>query len=555
MEGARQLLPPPVEMGDRRWMDGVRGREAAGTAQASSTAHERHDPHTQYRFLRVLGTGSFGAVYLCSDLGSGELSAIKALDKHHPEHDRGAVLREIAILARVGDHPNVASLREVWEDAAYIFVVQEACMGGELFDCITLHHEFSEREAARAVVVILSVMAHCRARGVLHRDIKPENWLLKRSEPGRLSPKNMRAVDFGASIFREEDEPCHEPVGSTYYVAPEVLQGAYSWPADMWSLGVLIFVLLSGQPPFWGTADSIIFHKILHEPVDFSSSTWRRVSAQAKDFVGQLLEKDPAARLTVAQAANHPWVRHAALAPDAPMGASLVPRLHAFVGQDRLRRMLLTLAARHLSAASIGELRVACAELDEDGDGLIRLADLSAALERSGVALQDPAISELLAGLDPRHEGSVSVDEFVAAALDHQKVLTATTINAIFAELDADKDGLLDVEELSFALEECRIDVGADALRSLMDHSGALNTAGMVSARSFQDLILGAQRAGAPPAGLDAISDQGSSFEGEYSSEEVGDLNLEEEDEDASSYATDSSVEAASASPSPPPAP
>lgn len=246
------------------------------------------DPHERYRFLRVLGTGHFAAVYLCSHLGTGELVAIKALDKHHPEFERHTALEEVRVLAAVQDHHNVVTLYEVWEDASYIFLVQEACLGGELFDRVVRNRAFSEQDAAKTIAAVLSMVNHCHTRGILcrgerdeegfwdsaaggrggmgvccvcggetrqnaalalatpHRsvwpwrpaatstnladpptlqntDLKPENWLLRRSESS-VEPDNLRAVDFGLSTFHHPTAPCTDRVGSSYYVAPEVLQ-------------------------------------------------------------------------------------------------------------------------------------------------------------------------------------------------------------------------------------------------------------------------------------------------------------------------------------------
>ncbi|KAL6781282.1 hypothetical protein ACKKBG_A10510 [Auxenochlorella protothecoides x Auxenochlorella symbiontica] len=470
--GKAALVPSPVPMGGKAWLHG--------------------DPHQRYRFLRVLGTGHFAAVYLCSHLGTGELVAIKALDKHHPEFERHTALEEVRVLAAVQDHHNVVTLYEVWEDASYIFLVQEACLGGELFDLVVQNKAFSEQDAAKTIAAVLSMVSHCHARGILCRDLKPENWLLKRSESS-VHPENLRAVDFGLSTFHHPTAPCTERVGSSYYVAPEVLQGSYSWPADLWSVGVMAYVLLSGFPPFWGSSDPVIYHRILHDDLDFGYEPWQAVSATAKDFVASLLRRDPAQRATLADARAHPWIADAPALPSAPLLPEVLDRISAFTRQTRLHKLLLTVAARHLGGAALGALRDVFKTLDTDGDGLISLGDLTAALRAAGVDLAAAEVAGLVDSLDGAFDGRIAVDEFLAAALDQRKVLSAKAVNAVFAALDRDGDGLVGVEELAFVLEECRVEVDPEALRRMMRGEGALDRSGMVSAASFQNLLLGGE--------------------------------------------------------------
>lgn len=455
-------------------------------------------PEDVYFIQRVLGTGHYGVVCAATHKETGEIYAIKSLDKAHPEYNFDEVRNEVNVLARVCDHPNIATLYEVYEDAEHIYLVQEACLGGELFDLVVERKHFTEGDAGRVASVLVSVVAHCHNRGVLHRDIKPENFLVKGIVPeeGRFNGSDVRAVDFGLSMMLNEKNRPTDIVGSSYYIAPEVLGGQPFGPAaDCWSLGVVVFILISGYPPFWGSSDNIIYDRIQNQELDMGYEPWTTdaVSSQAADFVRRLLTKDPTKRMTAEEARQHPWLTDAASAPDeAPLAPSIVDRLRAFTRQNRLTCLLMTLVAHHLSDADIIQLRRTFYELDTDNDGLIDVATISEALQTVGVDTQKVGIADLVAGLDVghNHAGQVNVDEFLAAALDRKKIFTKTTVAAVFKRLDHKGEGMLSMAALSTALAECGIPVAENTLRTMMAREGALDGAGVVSARSFQNLLV-----------------------------------------------------------------
>lgn len=292
-------------------------QSGGGTCQRSRVPW-RHDSKIEsaYSLKYVLGTGYYGVVYSATHLQTGEIYAIKSLDKSHPEYSFADVCNEVQILAAVCDHPNIASLYEVYEDAEHLYLVQEACLGGELFDLVIERKHFTEGDAAQACQTLISIISHCHARGVLHRDIKPENFLLKNiSKDGRFDGSDVRAVDFGLSIFAKDRPEITDAVGSIYYTAPEILAGEpYSPASDAWSLGIVVFILISGYPPFWGGSDEVISDRIQNQELDLGYEPWNTdaVSLDAANFVKRLLNKDPQQRMTLNDAKQHPWLVKAA---------------------------------------------------------------------------------------------------------------------------------------------------------------------------------------------------------------------------------------------------
>ncbi|MQM15490.1 hypothetical protein Taro_048433 [Colocasia esculenta] len=252
---------------------------------------------------KELGRGQFGITYLCTERSSGRKYACKSVSKRKlvSKRDVEDMRREVAILQHLTGQPNIVEFRGAYEDAQSVHVVMELCSGGELFDRIVARESYSEREASRICRSIVNVVHICHFMGVMHRDLKPENFLLATGDPDA----EIKATDFGLSVFIEEGKVYKEIVGSAYYVAPEVLNRSYGKEIDVWSAGVILYILLCGVPPFWAETEKGIFDAILQGEIDFQRHPWPTVSESAKDLVRQMLTQDPKKRITAAQALGH----------------------------------------------------------------------------------------------------------------------------------------------------------------------------------------------------------------------------------------------------------
>jgi len=206
--------------------------------------------------------------------------------------------REIEILKEV-NHPHIIRLIEVHEDAKYLHLITDLCTGGELFDRIIAKTQspeghFSEKDAANLIRNILDAIAYCHdEKQIVHRDLKPENFLFA----SNADDAPVKIIDFGLS--RHEVHPgsmMKTKVGTPYYVAPEVLKRKYSKSCDIWSIGVITYILLCGYPPFYGDSDNQIFDSVRAGKFDFPSPEWDTMSDAAKDFICCLLKKDPEKR-------------------------------------------------------------------------------------------------------------------------------------------------------------------------------------------------------------------------------------------------------------------
>ncbi|WIA15207.1 hypothetical protein OEZ85_001886 [Tetradesmus obliquus] len=266
---------------------------------------ETEDVHAVYEFGKFLGRGRFGSTRLVTNTATGEQLACKSIAKHKLLKEQ-ELLQEIQIMQHLAGHPNVVQLRSVHEDAASVHLVMELCRGGELADVILQRkQQFAESEAAAIMRTIAEAVAHCHASSVVHRDIKPENFLLLNSS----EPAALQLADFGLSAFVSEGQRLSDVVGSDYYMAPEVHARSYGRQADMWSCGVILYLLLSGSLPFIGATQQEVKEAVREGEYELERGVWKDVSEHAKDCVRRMLHVDPAQRATAQEVLSHPWLQ------------------------------------------------------------------------------------------------------------------------------------------------------------------------------------------------------------------------------------------------------
>ena len=202
-----------------------------------------------YLLGRELGRGEFGITRLCADKLTKKDFACKTIlkSKIKTDIDKEDVRREVMIMSVLPEHPNIVRLHAVYEDSDAVHIVMELCAGGELFDRIVSRGHYSERAAMSILRTIGEVIGICHANGVIHRDLKPENFLFS---DGSENAK-LKAIDFGLSVFFSPGKRLKDVVGSPFYMAPEVLRRNYGPEVDIWSAGVILYILLCGFPPFW----------------------------------------------------------------------------------------------------------------------------------------------------------------------------------------------------------------------------------------------------------------------------------------------------------------
>ncbi|KAI3833720.1 hypothetical protein MKX03_004055 [Papaver bracteatum] len=423
----------------------------------------------KYLIDKELGRGEFGVTYLCIGKESKELLAVKSISKRklRSNVDVEDVRREVQIMKHLPMNSNIVSLKETYEDENGVHLVMELCEGGELFDRIVARGHYNERAAASVVKTIVEVVQICHNYGVIHRDLKPENFLFANKKEN--SP--LKAIDFGLSIFFKPGEKFSEIVGSPYYMAPEVLKRNYGPEIDIWSAGVILYILLCGVPPFWAESEQGVAQAIIRGVIDFKRDPWPNVSESAKDLVSKMLQADPKLRLTAKQVLEHSWLQHAKKAPNVSLGDVVKSRLKQFSVMNRFKRKALRVIAEHLSVEEVEDIKVMFQKIDTDNDGIVSVEELKVGLQKFGSQLAESEVQMLIEAVDTNGKGTMDYGEFVAVSLHLQRMANDEHLRRAFSYFDKDSNGYIELQELEDALledgtEDC-VDVANDIFQEV----------------------------------------------------------------------------------------
>ncbi|KAL0699683.1 hypothetical protein Bca4012_055805 [Brassica carinata] len=432
----------------------------------------------KYTLGRELGRGEFGITHLCTDRDTNEALACKSISKRklRTAVDVEDVRREVSIMSTLPDHPNVVKLRETYEDGENVHLVMELCEGGELFDRIVARGHYTERAAAGVARTIAEVVMMCHVNGVVHRDLKPENFLFANKKENSA----LKAIDFGLSVFFKPGDKFTEIVGSPYYMAPEVLKRDYGPEVDVWSAGVIIYILLCGVPPFWAETEQGVALAILRGVIDFKRDPWPQISESAKSLVRQMLDPDPTKRLTAQQVLAHPWIQNAKKAPNVPLGDIVRSRLKQFSMMNRFKKKVLRVIAEHLSIQEVEVIKDMFTLMDDDNDGRITYPELKAGLQKVGSQLGEPEIKMLMEVADVDGNGFLDYGEFVAVIIHLQKIENDELFKLAFMFFDKDGSTYIELDELREALTDELGEPDVSVLNDIMrevdtDKDGRIN--------------------------------------------------------------------------------
>ncbi|KAI3873012.1 hypothetical protein MKX03_024709 [Papaver bracteatum] len=406
----------------------------------------------KYVLGRELGRGEFGVTYLCTDRETKEALACKSISKKklRTAIDVEDVRREVSIMSSLPDHMNIVRLKATYEDNEAVHLVMELCEGGELFDRIVARGHYSERAAANVARTVAEVVKMCHEHGVMHRDLKPENFLFANKRENAA----LKAIDFGLSVFFRPGERFSEIVGSPYYMAPEVLRRNYGPEVDIWSAGVILYILLCGVPPFWAETEQGVAHAILRGVIDFKRDPWPKVSDSAKSLVKQMLEPDPRKRLTAQQVLEHSWLQNAKKASNVPLGDIVRTRLRQFSVMNRLKKKAMRVIAEHLSIEEVEVIRDMFKLMDTDNSGKITYEELKAGLQKVGSQLAEPEMKMLMEVADVDGNGTLDYGEFVTVTIHLQKMENDEHFRRAFMFFDKDGSGFIEMDELREALTD-----------------------------------------------------------------------------------------------------
>jgi calcium-dependent protein kinase len=403
----------------------------------------------------VLGSGVSGLVRLTKHKATGVKYAVKCLDLGLVGTKEGLeqLREEIFIMCQL-DHPNIVRLEEVYESHSEIYLVQELCLGGELFDRLDEQpdYHYTESECARLVKQMLSAVRYLHSKGIIHRDLKLENFLFSST----ATDSELKMIDFGLSKHFRFGEVHHEAVGTPYTVAPEVIRGTYDERCDIWAIGVITFLLLSGDPPFGGCGGPepllTVRSNILRGDYQFEpQDVWSLVSGKAKEFIKSMLVIDPKHRPTARDAQKHAWLREWASRlrkqDDNMLSPNVVKALVTFKEFSDMRKLLCEVLSFTLLPDQIKDLRKEFEKMDTDGSGEISLAALKQVLMMNAGAgslgaLTEEEVEDIFNAMRVKKtETRIHWHEFIAAGLSQCQV-DDRNLRLAFERLDSDHKGV-----------------------------------------------------------------------------------------------------------------
>jgi len=430
-----------------------------------------------YEFGTKLGDGSFGTVLRAKNRATGALRAVKLIPRGKVRNLQ-RLESEINLMKNT-DHPHIIKLFEVYHDKINIYLVMELCTGGELFDFIVSKRHLNEEEARLIIVQLLRAVSYLHMHEICHRDLKPENLLFV--EPNSIN--SLKLIDFGMSkMMGSRGEAMTTKVGTPYYIAPEVLTGNYGMQCDLWSVGVILYALLCGYPPFDGKSDTIVLAKVKRGNYNFNGAEWSGVSAEAKDLISKLLVMQPENRLTAEQALTHPWV--ATTQPEVELSLNL-DSLQRFKSARKLQRSVLLCIASMCSEREIADLKAKFERLDVNGDGMLTFAELQQGL--AGTSATE--LQELWQSIDVDQSGAIDYSEFLAATMDHSIFLQEEKLWAAFTTFDKDGSGKISAEELKAVLGQGAVEEPEPGFWEEMVREADKDGDGEIDFSEFIDLV------------------------------------------------------------------
>jgi len=401
-----------------------------------------------YSFGKTLGTGAYGVVKKATHKKTGLTRAVKVLKKAYlSQEEQEKVMNEVEVLRNL-DHPNIMKVIETYEDKKYYFIVTEFYEGGELFDKIVQSQHFTEKDAAKTMKQILSAVNHCHKNKIVHRDLKPENILLESKKADSI----IKIIDFGTSSAYNPDKKLNQKFGTPYYIAPEVLKKRYDEKCDVWSCGVIMYILLCGFPPFNGKTDNEILQSVLKGHVSFKHAEFDTVSKEGKKFISRLLEYNTESRISAEDALSDPWFTKMLgnEKVDTTLNRNVLTNLKTFRADQKLQEATWVFLVTYLaSQEEKSELLKTFQMLDANGDGKLTREEIIDGFQRI-LESENPEedADAILRQLDNNNSGTIDYTEFVVATINRKTLLSKERLETAFKIFDQDGNGYLTADEL-----------------------------------------------------------------------------------------------------------
>ena len=409
-------------------------------------------PSKKYEILSKLGSGSFGNVYLARNKFTDEKVALKQIKKSSANLlSDGEIKDEIEILKNL-DHPDIVRIIESFNTKNSYILITEYCEGGELFDQVK--NQLSETQIAVIFRQLLSGLAYLHSNNVVHRDLKLENILIHEIEKSKTTGEdlfNIKIIDFGTARIFDKNRKPQSIVGSSYYIAPEVLRQKYNKECDLWSVGVILYMFIVGHAPFDGCDDEEITNNIHRGVYRKNDRRWIKASKEVKDLIQKLLTYRPSQRLTAMQALNHPWFKMTdsnILYDNVPKSDVIkcIKNLLTYNINYKLEELFLAYIIHNIPREKEAKSAIKLFKLvNENGDGKLRKNELKKTVLKfvTEEFLEKYDFDGIFAMMDGDNKGFINYEEFLRAALGRKNILTDDILSYAFSYFDPEGCGYI----------------------------------------------------------------------------------------------------------------
>ena len=415
------------------------------------------NPEKIYIKTKMLGSGAFGEVWLVHHKDLDRDFAMKMIKKRkNKSNDEREILNEIEILKKL-DHPKILKVIDFYSTLKKYYIITEYCPEGELFNEIIKIGKFDEGQSAFIINQILKAIVYCHKMNIIHRDIKPENIMItNREKNGCLQ---VKLIDFGTAKIFEKGHQENKYVGSSYYMAPEIIKRNYDEKCDLWSIGVILYILLTGRPPFDGNDDEEILENVKKGVYDKWAYPFPLLSAHAKDLINKLLQYDPKKRLNAEQALDHPWFKTAefkkkdkvnTIPPE--LARELIHNMTKYRSDNILKCAVIAYLVHHITnTEECFEASKLFIKIDLNNDGKIEKHELVQGFQKYWGISESEAkekVDLIFSNIDTDFNGFIEYEEFVRAAVNSSIFMSQNYLKFAFNYFDRDASGDITFEEI-----------------------------------------------------------------------------------------------------------
>ena len=465
-------------------------RQLSGTKFMRPT-RSRENIRKMYSFDKEkLGKGGFGyclKAFLKKD--KTRVFAVKVIDKSAHYHDMALFLKEIELL-KLFDHPYIVKFYEVYEDKKHLYLVQEFCAGGELQDRIDSQGRCGEHDTRNYLWQMLVAVNYIHKKGIAHRDLKPQNFMIK-----EYGGTELKMIDFGLSQAYSPDKYMFTIAGSPCYLSPEVLDQTYTHKCDVWSLGVVLYQLITGDLPFNSVNNKEIFEQIYNADYDLAKFEAMGVSRHCLDLLRRMIVIGEDKRISVEEAIQHPWFQPK-VERIRSVGKKLISKTHLqnlrkfSVSSMFQREMIGMMVQAFRDDIEIQNLTCIFMSLNEDFSGTLKKSDLDKLFNSYQIYLTEQEIEHIIDSLYIKDKGQITFLEFEAGMLDSQFFTNDARVRTFFKYFDLDGDGFISHDEIVSCFRRFGREMDEVGVRLMISEVDE-NSDGLISFKEFELLMSG----------------------------------------------------------------